>query len=280
MDINKVKNYNQKLLALFGTLAVILIVVAILGVIVEFIANNRIFSRNTQGLLADDKVENLNQENLRQQIISYESPWLVDTLQSVYIIPVTIKTLKKPENTNRNTYAALQQEDIDDVSLSSMKRDKGYQSYKTFSGNYANLIVYNPMTETVKPIFDKRVFIGKVDAYYFKDDILLVFYTAEKDIDENGVIDLQDARNLSIYSMNTEALTNINDGDNTIYSSVFIENSKDLLIEFTLSQYKNNQFDAYQSPRKIMRYSYDSHKLTNIIPDQIQAAIQKLVEGK
>ncbi|MDR0232886.1 MAG: hypothetical protein LBI82_12320 [Dysgonamonadaceae bacterium] len=280
MNIEKIKNYNQKMLAVASTLGIILLLVCITMMVPELL---RLFSRssynydNPTGLIADDKVESLNQENLRKQIVAYGSPWLIDTLKSVYIIPVSITTLKKPEEipvANEELMSLM------DVYPDFSSSKKGYYNKRHFDGGYTNLILYYPLENKTLSLFNERIFIGGTQAYYFKDDILLVFYSAEKDTDKNGIIDLNDTRNLCVYSLNTGILKKISDGDNSLYQYQFIENTKDLLVEFSLNQYNEKQFNTGRVPSKIMRYKYDSQQLTEVIPQTIQADMQKLIEGK
>ena len=279
MNIERIKNYNQRILALIGTLGVILLLILIIMTMPELwhTFHRGHYDNTPSGLLAEDKVEVLNQENLRKQIVSYETPWLIDTLNTVYIVPVSIQTLKKPEEVVvvEDELLALM-----DVFPGATMSKKGYYSSRKFEGNYANLILYNPVENTTQSLFSKRMIIGDVRAYYFKDDILLVFYSADKDTNKDGVIALDDARNLYIYSLNKSILKRISDGDNSVEQYKFVENSKDLLVEFQLSQYKGSQFNNFRLPSKIMKYGYESQELTDIIPSQIQMDMQKLVEGK
>ena len=80
-----------------STLGALLLLVCIIMVIIEMWPRGRYYDDKPTGLISEDRVENLNQENLRKQILSYGTRWLIDTLKSEYIIPVSIKTLKKPE---------------------------------------------------------------------------------------------------------------------------------------------------------------------------------------
>ncbi|MDR2915760.1 MAG: hypothetical protein LBV74_13150 [Tannerella sp.] len=278
MNIEKIKNYNQKMLAVAGTLGVILLLVFIIVMIKELhLFDGRSHHDNPTGLIADDKVESLSRENLRKQIVSYGSPWLIDTLKSVYIIPVSITTLRKPEE-------VVQVADEGLLSLTDTYTDfstgkKGYYSKRHFEGGYTNLILYYPSENKTLSLFSERIFIGGMQAYYFRDDILLVFYSAEKDTDKNGIIDLDDTVNLCIYSFGTGTLKKISDGENPVYRYQFIENTKDLLVEFSLGQYGEKQFETGGTPRKIMKYGYDSQQLTEVIPQTIQEDMQKLVEG-
>jgi hypothetical protein len=277
MNIEKIKNYNQKILALIGTLGVIFLVILIVLMISELLRN---FSRGYRddtpsGLLADEKADNLNQENLRKQIISYDSPWLIDTLNTIYIIPVSIQTLKKAEEV-----PVLHEEVKGLMDTYSSFSPKGYYNTKRFDGHYANLLLYRPIENKTQSLFNERIMLGNVKAYYFDDDILLVFYSAEKDTNKDGIIDLDDTRNLCVYSLNRGALKKISDGENSVKQYQFIENSKDILVEFQLSQYKETQFKNSRIPDKIMKYGYNSQELTDIIPQKLQEDMQKLVERK
>lgn len=276
MNIEKVKNYNQKVLAVISTLGVIFLIICIVMLIAELFPRRYYNDHQPQGLISDERIEELNQENLRKQIISYESPWLIDTVKSVYVVPVSIKTLKKAEEVAEETTLGSAQLDL----FGSSKMKRGYYGRRHFEGKYANLIIYSPVEEKTTSLFNERIFIGDVTSYYFKDDILLVFYSASKDTDKNGVIDLSDLRNLCVYSLNTGIMRKISDQGNQVEGYMFVENSKDLLVEFKLSQYKENQFGNNQSPGKIMKYSFDSQELSDIIPEKIQSDMQKLIEGK
>ena len=280
MDIEKIKNYNQTMLAVVSTLSVILLLILIISLIPELqrLFGGTKFSDNPSGLIAENNTAQLNQENLRKQIISYGSPWLVDTLKSGYIIPVSITTLKKPEliPPPPELHSTIAYEGYD------FNTSKGYYYNKGYFGrNYANLIIYYSLENRIIPLFTERIVIGNIQAYYFKDDILLIFYSSEKDTNKDGIITLDDdTRSLCIYSLKTEMLKKISDDENSIYQYQFIGNTKDLLIEFNLSQYNEKQFNNSETPSKIMRYDYNSQSLTNIIPQKILTEMQKLVEGK
>ncbi|GHT54492.1 hypothetical protein FACS189451_09560 [Bacteroidia bacterium] len=278
MNIEKIKNYNQKMLAVISTLGVILLVIFIIMMLPEV---TRIFYRGhyddtPSGLLAGDKIEQLKQENMRKQIVSYETPWLIDTLKSVYVIPVSITTLRRPEEIPVADEGLMSLMDpFPDFS----KGKRGYYESKAFDGSYTNLILYYPLENKTLSLFNERILIGGVQAYYFKDDILLVFYSADKDTDKNGVIDLNDVKNLCIYSLQTERLQKVSDGESSVNQYQFIENTKDLLIKFWLYPYKDKQFITQQTPSKIMKYEYASQKLSDVIPQKIQADMQQLIEG-
>ncbi|MEP1489410.1 MAG: hypothetical protein ABJK28_13390 [Algibacter sp.] len=106
----KIEKYNQKLLAILGTVGVLFSTVALIAFISITIMEHRRYNDDDieTGILSDEKIEKLQKENKRKQVISYKTPKLIDTLNSVYIIPVSHKTLNEKEDINGllSTYAS------------------------------------------------------------------------------------------------------------------------------------------------------------------------------
>jgi len=279
MKIEKIKNFNQVILAIVGILGLILMLMLITSLASEIVQNRR--DRNigserntiiTDGLISDEKIEKLNVENQRQQIISYESPELIDTVNTIYIIPISVSTLDKPET------IPAPPELRSSVDFSYEKRERYYQE-NYFPGLFTNIIVYQPTESKTILLFNERIMLNRLRTYNFKDDILLVFFTAEKDTNNDGLINYNDDTNLCIYSLKTGKMRRISEGANSIINYKFIENSKDLLVEFSLSQYNDVKFNSYK-PLKIMKYEFETEKLSEVVPANIQQQMRNLVEGK
>jgi len=281
MKIEKIKNFNQVILAIAGVFGLIILLVLIVALISDLSHTwNFGSSRNTtitNSLISEEKVETLIQDNQRLQIISYESPKLIDTLNAVYIIPISVSTLDKPETVVESAGGDGLMALMD--TYGSFSRKKGYHEENYFEGLFANLIVYQPSVNKSILLFNERIMLGGLRTYNFKDDILLVFWTAEKDTNKDGLVNYHDDTNLCIYSMKTGKIHRIAEGQNSITDYQFVENSKDLLIEFSLSEYKDVKFKSYK-PRKIMKYEFETEKLSEVVPAKIQQQMQNLIEGK
>lgn len=100
MNIEKIKTYNQKLLAVLGTIVALMALIGLISILffVGMEIGSSFGSKSEDGILSDEKIELLQKENKRQQIISYQIPELVDTVNLIYMIPVSQKTLNNPEN--------------------------------------------------------------------------------------------------------------------------------------------------------------------------------------
>ncbi len=271
MKIEKLKNYNQKVLAILGTLAIVLVIVSILGI--AGIAISELFRFNNYndietGILSDEKIEELQKENKREQVISYENPKLIDTLNSIYMIPVSHKNLNEAENLNgllNNRKGSYEYEDS--------------RYSRQIYGSYNNLIIYNQKSEVTKKLFDKRVNFNNINVEYFTDNILLLFKVAENDTYKDGVINLLDFKSLYIYSLIEKKLTKIENEEMDIISYNFLNESKDLIVSFGIDKNNDGKYEDLNEPTIIKKYNYKTGKLTNIVGEKTNSDLQKMLEG-
>ncbi|SFW14936.1 hypothetical protein [Cellulophaga fucicola] len=273
MKTDKIKNYNQKVLAILGTLAIILVIFSIITIsgiaISEYFRFNDYDDIET-GILSDEKIDELKKENKREQVISYETPMLIDTLNSVYIIPVSHKNLNEPEDINGLLNIA---------SKSSSYESKDNRYSREFYGNYNNVIIYNQKSDITKQLFIKRVNFNDIKTEYFSDDIFLMFNAAEKDTYKDGVINLADFKSLYIYSFNQKKLKKVANDNMDIVSYHFLNDSKDIIISFGVDKNNDGTYDYNNEPTVIKKYNYQTNELKSIITDNINSDLQKTLEG-
>ncbi len=273
MKIEKVKNYNQKLLAVLGTIGAIFLVVALIAFISIVIQEYRRSSYNDveTGILSDEKIEKLQKENKREQVISFETPKLIDTLNSVYIIPISHKTLNEKEDINGLLNAYSSSDEFYE------KSDSRYSG--RFYGAFNNIIIYNPNKGTNNKLFDGRVNFNDLKTEYFDKEILLLIKASEKDTYKDGVINLKDFKSLYIYSFSQNQMQKVGIDGMDVYNYKFINNSKNLVIEFGIDKNDDGQYEHYNEPTIIRKYDFESGQLTDIIDEKMSADLQKTLEG-
>lgn len=271
MNIEKVKNYNQKMLAVFFTMLVVSaavgLVALVVTLIVELIPAQTTTSNN---LITDEKVDNVTNEKLRQQIVSYELPQLIDTLNQIYLIPVGVKTLKKAERKLKQSYSSA-----------SENADQGYDylpSEGFYYGPFNNLIVYDHKSGSSSKVSNDR-FIGS-DLMFknFGDEIVVVFTGAERDTDGDKSITLNDFNSLFVYSLKARVLKKIPLDNATVVQYSFIKGSKDILVLFGLDRNKDNRFDPNLEPTFVMKYDYQKSQLVPVVGKKLNEEIQKIVD--
>lgn len=274
MNIERIKNYNQKMLALFSTIMVVLAAIGLISLLVflisEFIPSKPPAISNA--LLSDERVEQLNRDSLRQQIISYEEPRLIDTAKLVYIIPVSIRTLELPEY-----YADEENVDVLDLFGSgSFKKTR----VKQFYGLFINLIVYDYPSNKTWKICENRIMGNDLSIAYFDDEVISVFTAAEKDTDKDGKITLSDFNNLYVYSLKEQRLRKISKAGLTVLSYKFVEGKKDLLITFGDDRNKDGVYMVSQEPAYVLSYNYESELLVDVVDTSVQKELQRVVDKK
>lgn len=275
MKIEKVKNYNQKLLAVLGTIGTIFLVVALIAFVSIMIQEYRRSNYNDSvetGILSDEKIKELQKENKREQVTSFQTPKLIDTLNQVYIIPVSHKSLNEPEEIDSKILALMSHSNDYDTE-SDRRYSRGYY------GDFNNIIVYNQKTEDTKKLFDKRVNFDDIKAEYFSDDIFLLFKVAEKDTYKDGVINLLDYKSLYIYSINEEKLKKIESNGMDVFSYKFLNNSKDLIIRFGIDKNNDGKYEEYNEPTILKKYNFLTEKVTNLVGEKVSSELQKMLEG-
>lgn len=273
MKIDRIKNYNQKMLAVLGSIVVLIAIVALIATISFAIDEiNRSLRRNNQdeGILSDERIEELQKENKRKQLISYDIPSLVDTLNLIYIIPVSHKTLNSEEY-------------IDDQVLGLMDMHGSYKTDSRFSsmyyGDFNNLLIYDYKNHKIDKLFENRINFEDIRTEYFQDDILVLFKASTKDSYKDGVINQQDYKTLFIYSLKSKDLKEISLENMDISDIQFIENSKDLIINFGIDHNQDGKYDKYREPSILKKFDFDKGELVDIISEKLNTELQKKLEG-
>ncbi|WP_028889101.1 hypothetical protein [Tenacibaculum ovolyticum] len=274
MKIEKVKNYNIKLLAILGTIGVLFLVVALISFIAIAINEYSRYNYNEPetGILSDEKIKKLQKENKREQVISYETPILIDTLNLNYIIPVSHKTLDEKEDITEilNAFSSSDSGEF-------LKKDERYS--KRFYGEFNNIIVFNAKKKTNNKLFNDRINFDNIKTEYFKNDILILVKASEKDTFKDGVINLKDFSSLYVYSLNEKRMRKIGLKGMNVHNFKFINKTKDLLIEFGVDKNKDGFYDNYNEPVLIKKYDFKNDKLIEVIDEKIKSDLQKSLEG-
>lgn len=273
MNIDKIKNYNQKLLAVIGTLTVIIAIIGLISFAIIMISEINVssgFSKNTQGILSDEKIAKLKKENLRQQLISFDTPRLIDTVNLIYVIPVAHKNLNNPEMIDEGLLGLMD-------THGKLGVDSRYsrQNY----GGFNNLLIYDFKKEKVDKLFDERVNFNDIQTAFFKDDILIMVIASAKDTYKDGVINQLDHRALFLYSLRLKTLKEISIDSADVFRAEFVENTKDLLIEFGLDHDKDGNYNKFKEPSIIKKYDYENGVLKSIVNEKMNRELQGKLEG-
>ncbi|MBL4561579.1 MAG: hypothetical protein JKX79_11420 [Labilibaculum sp.] len=274
MNIEKVKKYNQKLLAVLGTIVALMALIGLISTLyfVGMDIGSSFGSKSEDGILSDETIELLQKENKRQQIISYQIPELVDTVNLIYMIPVSQKTLNNPENIEDNEVLGL-------LDMSGGKFSSKGKYRRSYYGSYNNLLIYDAKTEKLNKLFDDRVNFEKIDTKYFEDDVFITFKASNADSYKDGIINSKDLKKLYIYSVREQKLKDIGLNHADVIAYKFINESKNLLVQFGVDYNKDGKYDSSKEPKTLRSFNYKSGVLSEIVSKDIHSQLQKKLEG-
>lgn len=275
MNIEKYKNYNQKLLAILGTIVALMAAVGLIMLIffgITEMAREIRYNRQDDGILSEEKIEKLQQENKRKQVISFDFPKLVDTINSIYIIPVRHKTLNAAEYIDEEVLGVL-----DMYSSSNVKVDSRYS--ESYYGSFNNLLIYDLRKKSVETLFEDRINFSEIRTEVIGNEIIVLFVASLKDTYKDGVINLKDLKSLYAYSLSDKKLRKISGDNLDVQYYDFILDSKNILISFGIDYDKDGQFDNTAEPSVVKKYDFAKDELVDIIDNETSKKLQNLLEG-
>ncbi len=215
-------------------------------------------------LISENKTQELVQQNLRQQVISINEPTLLDTLRSIYIIPVGQKFLDKAENIDNGG----------GLGLMSSRKSKG-----RYFSSYNNLLIYFQKDKKTVQVLNERYLINSLIDHKIQDDIIITFYGINRDSNNDDVINQDDLKTLFVYSINEDTLYKIHLQDYDVQDYKFVPNTKDLLIRFGQDRDSNGTFEYKNEPITIKEFDYDKNKLIDILDKDLIDSLQSNLDG-
>jgi|GEM_PF-1033580 len=277
MDIEKIKNYNQKVLAVFLTALVAFAAIGLLSLIVFLFTEVFNFSRSSsynslEGIQVDEIQQNSNSKDNYKLHVSYNFPDLVDTSNQIYIIPVSHQTQYDIQNNlmKRGKYSGL-------------NSYGGSDSYDYYSQSiYINLLIYDAKNASLEKLFNQQIIIGEYNKYIYKDDILVVFEAADKDSNKDGQLSLNDETSLYFYSVMNKSMKQARIEGQTVLQYSFIAETKNAIIRFGLNPDNRREKDNEQviSPGILGQFSFDSDKLVRINDEKLNNDLEITATGK
>jgi hypothetical protein len=276
MNIEKIKNYNQVVLSIIGTIGVVLGILALISFL--FLMLNdvfRVFDSTTdsqnQGIVTEESVNGTEGENMNKLLVSYSFPQLIDTINQVYLIPIGYKT---------------NYELRDEYSRNSLSKDKSadsyssYDSYNYSESTYVNMVIYDSKTGKSEILFKQKLLLGTYTIQDFKDDVFLLMEAALVDTDKDGKITMNDQKSLFIYSTKNKSLKHIQYKDKSLNDYTNIPGSKDYMVRFGIEPDKWAETQANTDLAIICKYIYDQDQLLVVNDEKMQKELQEIVSKK
>lgn len=270
-NMDKLTRYNQKILAVLGTLAIVALVVILIisttAWIISLVASNKIVDNTLQ--VADNQNPQ-QKDNKTRQLVSYLEPELADSLNNIYIIPVTQRTLEHPVDDARLAKEKM----LDLNSLGSYSNDYAYGD----GGSYNNIIIYQKNRALKKPLFDFRINIIRFYVNKINDQAYLFVVGTKGDTDKDGTYSNDDLLNLYLYDLEGDYLKTISVDNATYMDAQNLYKTDDMVLSFGMDINRDGSFDVSREPKRLKLYSITADELSDFITPEMHRAIQKMVD--
>lgn len=267
--MDRLKSYNLIILAIIGTLLLIYLIIG--GVVYgyDMLAYESYDDYNYEpGIISEEVTDSLISEEIRKQIITFNKIELIDSVNRIYLIPVSHRNLDNDESTGEL------------LGLTNQFVDK-YESRRYKSGvNYNNLITYHANENTSKVIFENRISISDYLSIENEGNQYVVIRGTNEDSNKDGYVDSYDVQKMFVYDILKEEIQEIKTKERLSYIN-FANTLKDqeLIIQFGVDRNKNGEYDIKIEPKIYFKLKISEGVLIPIVTEEQINSLQKLLEG-
>lgn len=273
--MDKLKKYNQKILAVLGTLTVAIlagfIIVMSYLLITELVTYREYDNRRDEITLEDNRDSQNNK--LRDQVISFNKPQLIDTINAVFLIPVSTIDLENPEIADFNEISDLLDTNRPDYAISM----KSYKS-KSFHGSYNNIVIYFQKTNRQLSVFNTKINISNFRDFYIADKQYILINAIGDDTNKDEKLSIKDLSSFYCYSITDNKLNKITIEHHSLISYSILYDTEEVLLTFGFDKNKDGKFDPYREPAILKTYSVVTNEVQDLVKPQLRQKLQKLLD--
>ncbi|MGY6648326.1 hypothetical protein [Wenyingzhuangia sp. IMCC45574] len=272
--MNKLQKYNQRLLAILGTLVVLGLTILIISG-TYFIISDIFTTRNNREITDNSLTINTIQRDSVQskkiinQKITLEKPKLIDTLKTIYLIPVSQVNIENKKNGNYN-----------EPKLISGGRYKTYKSrnyYYRYSGEYNNLIVYNEQKNTKINVFNQKIFVSEFTNRMINSRHYIFLTGTSKDSNNDNKLNDIDLKSLFVYDIDKETLKEFGYNDLS-FESYYIQNeSSKVILRYSVDDNMNGEINHLQEPVIMKELNLETFRIDSFIEKNQIEKLNKLI---
>ncbi|KAA3438399.1 hypothetical protein [Rufibacter hautae] len=275
--MDKLTTYNQRLLAIIGTLIVGgLLIVLLIGAFVlgsELFGSRRAdddedssrdsFSLRPSGNRNDGDTNSKGAGPKTDIKLTFESPELIDTVKQLYLIPVTLADPDQALVTD--SYDVTNEPDIESSARTGVFEHQG---------SYLNIIVYNQLAGNGQMVYKKPVHINGFRNYLFKGKQYLLIKASNQDTDKNGRLSYRDLQAFYVYDVEVNQLQEISFPNMGLQEYTLLHNSDEIALTFGVDQNQNGKL--WDEPTVLKKYSLATRRATDLLDKRLVNQLQQI----
>ena len=266
--MEKIKRYNQVVLAILGTIGILFLLVMLIyastAFIEDFYRGNDYIEEN---IISEEEAEKLLEENLRKHLVSLGEVDRIDSLNGIYLIPVSQTHLEEPEDLNKNL-----------LGLTNIY-GKYEPPFPKYYGLYNNALIYDAKNDKIVPIYNERVSIHEINPKFVNGQLLILMKVTKEDTNKDGKLTKKDLQKLSIYNVEGNKLKELGVDWMTCIDYKIIEDQEEIVLQFGVDRDTNGMFTASNEPKILKTYSIVSDQFEDLVGKELLEALQKTLDG-
>ena len=243
MNIEKIRNYNVRLLA-------VLLSISVAGIGLTFLlglsALIKVFFDEKTEIKSDRGISIVDSKPKSQT--TFSDPILIDTAKQLYV-----------------------------YGISSKKEDEG-RNYN--EDPFFNLLLFDAINKTSVRLLDKPFAGTGLSNFVAGGETLLSFEGSENDSDKDGEITENDLKNFYIYRVEKRQLRKIALPNAGFVSAESLEGEKDFIMRFIEDQNKDGNADSFEERALAYWYDFEQQKLSPIVSPTLLKEIEDLQPKK
>ena len=257
--MKNLQQYNQKIVAIIGTVIIGAGILVLLGGIISSLFFNFNFggANHNNGIQLENHL--LKEEEKIEQVISYDTPLQLDTAQSKFIVPIGFVNLESKEEAG--------------FLMSRSKYGKRF-----YSGLYSNFIYFDYKTEDRIQLFNEKVIITEW-SFVKKDSIeLILFKGVNKDSNQDNKLDSDDAKSLFVYYIKDKELKTYSFENKIVLNYELMPKTNLISLSLGVDLNKDHHFDSRKEPKEIKLLRIDTKQVEELVSSEIHKNIESLLK--
>ena len=269
---DKLKRYNQVLLAIISTMALVFVLVG--GIMTLSILYDELSWKDQYtepSIIADRQTDQMLGDSVRKQLISFERLILLDTVKQIYMLPVKQANLADAEYIDDSDLLGL---------TNSFTVSVGNSNYYGNGQFYNNILIWDKISGSMSELFKTRVSINYFDRLKLKEDEIVVMSVSNMDTNSDGRLNRQDLQMLCIYHVPDNRLIQVKANNRTYLKLEKLYESDDLIGLFGTDKNENGEFNKNTEPRFFYRIDLETGNLELLVKEESLLRLQKRLDGR
>lgn len=264
------KKYNQRLLAILGTLVClglfILIIIGLFDFISSQLRRNRPTKKDSGIVIDQNQVIDTTMFSFSQKISILE-PYQLDTAKPVFIIPIG----QKDQTTKRIKVLTA------GMAFSSSPVEEYY--YSSFRGLYNNFVLIDYLRDIRIPIFNSKIALTEWAYMKIDETQLILFKGTNNDINEDGRLNDNDFQSLFVFNVQTLEIKELSFKNQTVREFEPLKMTTKIYVRTGIDLNQDKKFEYSKEPTDLYFYDVSTGESETLVPENIKKKIQQILNN-